>query len=116
MEDGPSIAVAEAEQPEEVDVLPVAPDEVLDDIRSISRACQELLERLQDAECSEDRSGPHPDASRELTSFTIWASGVGAFRLGQQSLASRLKTSPETSNMMKQLLLSLKDDLGKFLW
>ncbi|CEJ94647.1 hypothetical protein VHEMI10166 [[Torrubiella] hemipterigena] len=111
MEDGPLITVAEAEQPEEVDVLPVAPDEVLDDIRSTSRACQELLERLRDADSSEDRSGSYPDASRELTSFSIWASGVGAFRHGQQSLASRLKTSPETSNMMKQLLLSLKDDL-----
>lgn len=109
----PEIQTADGEQPEENSVLPVAQDEVLDEIRSTAQACQKLLERLQDTNLAGTRADSYTEASRELTSFNIWASGVGAFRHGSQSLASRLKSSPETSHMVQQLLFSLKTDLGE---
>jgi hypothetical protein len=47
-----------------------------------------------------------------MASFNIWAANMGVFHEGRQSLTSRLKSTPDISELAQQLLVALKWDLG----
>lgn len=91
--------------------LPVASDTQLQDIRSTATRCRALLQKL--AKADELSAQTDTEAIKQLTAFNIWAANVGVFRPGQQSLAARIKSLPETSASIQQFLLSLEANLGK---
>lgn len=85
--------------------LPVTADNLLGDIQRLVGRCKDLLQEL----CIYDK-----EATRHLASFNIWAAAVGAFRLGHQSLAARLKDIPDISSLTERLLEGLSRNLGKY--
>lgn len=86
--------------------LPVAPDEVLGDIANLAVGCRDLLQQLSTH--YESQSVPNSEAKSQRIAFEIWAAAVGAYRHGEQSLAYRLKSLPETSDQILKLLSSLR--------
>lgn len=83
-------------------------DETLSDIRKLSIRCRDILHQLS----ADDGSVDRPEAREVMANFNIWATNMGVFREGQQSLASRLKSAPQISDLVQQLLVALERDLG----
>ncbi|KAI0881979.1 uncharacterized protein GGS22DRAFT_171263 [Annulohypoxylon maeteangense] len=80
-------------------------DKTLSDLRELSIQCRALLHQLP--------ATAGPEAIDLMASFNIWAANMGVFREGRQSLTSRLKSAPEISELVQQLLVALKRDLEK---
>lgn len=85
-------------------------DETLSDLRKLSIQCRALLHKLSANDGPTDTDGA--EARELMASFNIWAANMGVFREGRQSLTSRLKSAPEISELVQQLLVALKRDLG----
>lgn len=101
----------ETQVTEPLTTLPVSSDAQLLDIRQIATRCRELLLLL--AKPNELSGNPDSEASKQLTSFNIWAANVGVFRAASQSLAARLKSIPDISTSMQKILTNLEGKLGK---
>ncbi|KAK2032674.1 hypothetical protein LX32DRAFT_167054 [Colletotrichum zoysiae] len=86
-------------------------DNTLSALRELSIRCKGLLHQLS----AYDGLAGGAEARELKASFNIWAANMGAFREGQQSLASRLKSAPQISRLVQQLLLTLQHDLEKSL-
>ncbi|KAI1453987.1 hypothetical protein F4805DRAFT_441186 [Annulohypoxylon moriforme] len=80
-------------------------DKTLSDLRDLSIQCRALLHQLP--------ANAGPEAGELMASFNIWTANMGVFREGRQSLTSRLKSAPEISELVQQLLTALKRDLEK---
>ncbi|KAF7517070.1 hypothetical protein G7054_g13929 [Neopestalotiopsis clavispora] len=91
----------------EEQTLPPTSNDALSTLRELSIRCRELLQQLS------ARNGTAEKAETEglATSFNIWMANMGVFREGRQSLESRLRSAPQTSELVRQLLMVLKRDL-----
>ncbi|CEJ87213.1 hypothetical protein VHEMI04340 [[Torrubiella] hemipterigena] len=96
----------ETQVAEPLTILPVSSDAQLLDICQIATRCRELLLSL--AKPNENSGNPDSEASKQLTSFNIWAANVGVFRAASQSLAARLKSIPDISTSMQKILTNLE--------
>lgn len=100
------------EEEEVVVAVPTTSNETLSDLRELSIRCRELLHEL-----STDDGGAATaeglEARELMATFNIWAANMGVFREGRQSLASRLQSTPQISELVRQLLELLKRDLCK---
>lgn len=84
--------------------VPQLSEERLSDLRELSIRCRELLHQLSIHDGARVRD--------QMASFNIWAANMGVFREGQQSIAHRLSSAPETSKLIQQLLEVLRRDIG----
>lgn len=83
-------------------------NETLEDLRELSTGCRDLLHQISAEDGAEDQA----EARELMASFNIWAMNMGAFRDGQQSIAARLRSAPQISKLVQQLLVVLKLELG----
>lgn len=81
---------------------------MLVDLRELSTECRDLLHQISAENEAEDR----PEARELMASFNIWTANMGTFREGQQSMASRLRSAPQIRELVQQLLVVLKLELG----
>lgn len=87
---------------------PPTSDETLSDIRELSTRCKELLRQLS----TDYGPGGLVEVRDMMARFNIWAANMGVFREGRQSAASRLKNAPQIAELVHQLLVALRRDLG----
>ncbi|KAK2009326.1 hypothetical protein LZ32DRAFT_620768 [Colletotrichum eremochloae] len=83
------------------------PDGTLLDIRELSIQCRELLHQFS----TDDSPAEGAEARELMASFNIWVANMGVFHEGRQSVASRLRSAPQISELTQQLLVVLKHDL-----
>ncbi|KAM5374731.1 hypothetical protein ACJZ2D_006375 [Fusarium nematophilum] len=104
------MAATALQEEEDTPSIAQTSDETLSDLRQISIRCRLLLHKLS---TPPDSPTDGAEAREQMASFNIWASNMGVFREGRQSLSSRLKSAPEISELAQQLLLTLERDLEK---
>lgn len=92
---------------EELAISPTS-DVTLSHTRDLSIRCRELIHQLS----AEDGSTDGAEARELMAGFNIWVANMGVFRDGQQSITSRLKSAPQISELVQQLLAVLERDLG----
>ncbi|KAI0446278.1 hypothetical protein F4803DRAFT_568292 [Xylaria telfairii] len=88
-------------------------DETLSDLRELSIQCRELLHHLSVNNRPTSTDGA--EARELMANFNTWAANMGVFREGLQSLNSRLKSAPDISKLVQQLLIALQRSLEKIL-
>ncbi|KAI1739865.1 hypothetical protein F4680DRAFT_126310 [Xylaria scruposa] len=92
----------------EEQIIAQTSNETLSGLRELTIECRSLLHQL-----SVDTN--KVEAEDLMASFNIWAANMGVFSEGRQSLTFRLKSAPDISKLVQQLLVALKRDLGKVL-
>ncbi|KAK1965186.1 hypothetical protein LY78DRAFT_107567 [Colletotrichum sublineola] len=85
------------------------PGGTLLDIRELSIQCRQLLHQFS----TDDSPDEGAEARELMASFNIWVANMGVFHEGRQSVASRLRSAPQISELTQQLLVVLKHDLEK---
>ncbi|KAI0543458.1 hypothetical protein F4679DRAFT_577614 [Xylaria curta] len=94
----------------EEQIIAESSNETLSDLRELTIQCRALLHQLSfiNRPTHTDRA----EASDLMASFNIWAANMGVFRTGRQSLTFRLKSAPDISKLVQQLLVALKRNLA----
>lgn len=94
---------------DEEQVIPQTPHETLSDLRDLSIRCRELLHQLS----ADNATAAGAEVAEIMANFNIWTANMGVFREGQRSLASRLNSSPQISELVQQLLVVFEHELGR---